>query len=192
MNAPKWLLPAALLAVLATTAILIWRPRKGGGETPKQLTPDAGNSIPPHDKQKGIPPDVLAALDGATSWVLLSLQPGPYREAPDKFHDYPVLGRVPLEDPKVAVSTIRDLVKAGEAWNGMVAMCFDPRHGLSAVLKDGRRIEFVICYACSQADLYVDGTQVNGVLFADSTFTPDPGTLNGLLRSHNIPLSGRN
>lgn len=133
-------------------------------------------------------PDVLAALPDATSWTLLSIDPGPYKKTADEFHGYPVLGRLPLSNSKATLNAIHEIVEAARNWDNSIALCFWPRHGLSAILKDGRRVDFVICYECVQAKMFVDGEFGDIVHFGTKRTKISPAPLNDLLKAHNIPM----
>ncbi len=89
----------------------------------------------------------------------------------------------------MAISAIQEIADAGRKWDSVFASCFDPRHGLSAVLKDGRRIDFVICYDCSEVRLYGDGKEPGSVFFGGTEAHPTPDRLNQLLKDNEIPMS---
>jgi hypothetical protein len=106
--------------------------------------------------QNRIPATAAAMLEKSDSFELLSLNPDHQQKTAKRdFHGYRVLGKVVVTDTE----TRRGLVPAfqrGVAENqGMVAACFNPRHGIR-VTRNGQRADFVICFECAQVQLYGD------------------------------------
>jgi len=98
------------------------------------------------------PSPQLRLLDGAPRVELFTLRPASARMEPvepnvELFHDYPVLGRATLNDPRRASELARLIQRGLDASDGSAAMCFIPRHGLR-VERDGESLELVICYEC--------------------------------------------
>ena len=123
--------------------------------------------------QGGERPDgVLAALADPERVELLALHPYPYQleggeDGLELFHEYGVLGRAELEDG-VGGNELLALIEQGiEESNGMVAACFNPRHGLR-VAADGSTWELLICYECLSMQVYRDGERVEGHRTAES------------------------
>lgn len=130
MNRPRGIILSAIGGVYASGAILIIRRQSQPPSQETQRVTTEDDRV--YRYLEGFPADIVKALPSATSWTLLSLNPGPYRKADDEFHEWPVLGRLILEDTKIAQETIQDLEQASQKWRGGVALCFDPRHGLAA------------------------------------------------------------
>ncbi len=85
----------------------------------------------------------LYSIDGR------DLPPAVPRPAGETFHDYPVLGKVVVEDPGRRQALI-DAFNAGIARsNGELAKCFWPRHGIRAET-GGATVDYVICFECLQ------------------------------------------
>lgn len=114
-----------------------------------------------------IPPAALRALESDSNLVLYSLNPdrfvllenGNVEPVPDSepnFRGYRILGQTVLTSPesrRVAVSTVR---KAVRNWDGGIASCFQPRHGVRATDASGTH-DFLICFECQQVYVYSPG-----------------------------------
>ena len=172
-----WLI--IIMAVLATSAgtfaLLSWGQSSRDGavahtRTPKRLS-DASRRI----------------LDESERFVLLSLDPvqskEPSTEAAEKFHSYPVLGRVEIKDANQKHRLLRALYKGVEDSDGTVARCFNPRHGIRAV-SGTNWIELVICFECSYMQEYGTGSRHG------ATTTGSPGeTFNRVLKDAGVPIT---
>lgn len=136
----------------------------------------------------GLPAEVREALHSAQSWTLISIEPGNRDPRPedlarkDFLHGYKVLGRLPLKDAKPVIEEM-DRIDRGKMDNTS-SMCFYPRHALEGRMRDGRKLELLICYECGNLKVYVDGEMTE--LFAFRSISPDP--LNNLLKENGIPL----
>jgi hypothetical protein len=109
---------------------------------------------------------LLAALDGSERVEILALDPrlvdvATLPEGYVHFHGYLVLGRVGVDSPSDRDAIVNLVHRGVRFWGGGVALCFNPRHGLS-VTKDGVTTDFVICFECSQIEVFVDGAQQEG------------------------------
>lgn len=123
----RWLLLLLLLSVGAVVAIFVGYPqtyRTVG--TPDQLT--------------------LYSLD------FRAFEPGATVVAKTQlFHGYPILGKMEIAE---AEQRLEIHVAVTNAIGGdEFAACFWPRHGLR-VVQDGRITDYVICFHCSQVEIY--------------------------------------
>jgi len=105
---------------------------------------------------KPLPADVDALLDKADTIELISLSPERLREAaPTDFHGWGVLGRTTIKAGEKAA--VLAALRAGIRGNdGMVAGCFNPRHGILATA-GGRTVALVICFECMSLQVREDG-----------------------------------
>ena len=116
--------------------------------------------------------DPIKPLQDATSIELYSLDPMDRTgfDSNTGFHGWKVLGTTLVDDP-ATLAGLTDALSSGIAENdGMVAACFDPRHGIRATV-DGRQYDYVICFHCYSARWYTDGDQNQGFL---TTGSPQP------------------
>jgi hypothetical protein len=84
----------------------------------------------------------------------------------EEFHGYGVLGQAPLRDQASRNELIATIERGIEASSGMVAACFNPRHGLSVTV-NGSTWDLLICYECLSMQVYRDGEEQNGHLTAE-------------------------
>jgi len=71
----------------------------------------------------------------------------------EKFHGYPVLGKVEITDVDRRKEIVAALKKGMARSDGKMAKCFWPRHAIRAVEK-GRTIDCVICFECYQLEVH--------------------------------------
>lgn len=130
-----------------------------------------------------VPASVRAALAGAKSLELYSLDPSRQEDVPkDNFHDWKVLGKTNIahaEQRKQLISALQNGV--AESF-GAAAACFNPRHGIRAV-HEGKTVDLVICFECFQVQIFV-GEEQDSVLLTDS---PQPA-FDKLLTDAGVPL----
>lgn len=69
------------------------------------------------------------------------------------FHSYKILGQVDLTRTDQGTALAGYLLEHTEYPQGLIAGCFEPRHGLR-VVEDGNPTDYVICFSCSQFDWY--------------------------------------
>lgn len=117
------------------------------------------------------PSGVLAALADADSVEVLALHPYPYQLEKDggdleQFHGYGILGRASLGNQASGNELVALIERGIEASNGMVAACFNPRHGLSVTV-GGVDWDLLICYECLSMQVYRDGKKQDGHLTAE-------------------------
>lgn len=96
----------------------------------------------------------MPILDAAEQVTLYSIdgrdfEPGQAPKAEEKFHGYPVLGKIVFTDAEKCNAVVGTLNEGLAQSDGKIAACFWPRHGMRAE-KKGRTIDYVICFECSQ------------------------------------------
>ena len=132
-----------------------------------------------------IPDQARAILEKARQFDLLSIghDPSPKKPAED-FHGWPVLGKTTIKDPNTRKQLVAALEKGVEENKGDVMKCFNPRHGIR-VTHGGMTADFVICFECFQAEVFVAGEKERRFLITDS---PAP-VFNQTLQQANVPLT---
>lgn len=119
-------------------------------------------------------------------------EPKPLKTAFGDLHGYPVLGicKITASDELAVVrKAVSSLDAAGHRWGGAIAACFDPRHGVR-IRSGGMTYDLLICYECSQVQIFRGDTREGDIYFAlsDDTSSPSPEALNRILTSHAIAL----
>ncbi len=129
---------------------------------PNQLTP-----------QNRIPEQVEQLLSKCETFELYSLDPkrefdgeGKLVPVKDGFHRWKVLGKTEVKDKGEQKKLADTLRLAAEDNFGMVAGCFNPRHGIR-LKGDGKTVDLVICFECLSVEVYVDGEAKKGFLTTD-------------------------
>lgn len=118
----------------------------------------------PVGKPAPVASDVATILDAPDRLEILALEPyhGRRGGASDfdagLFHGHQVLGSALLPDAETRRDLIKLVYQGLHDSHDMKARCFNPRHGISAT-RDGRTVELVICYECSQVDIHGPGAQ---------------------------------
>ena len=79
-----------------------------------------------------------------------------------------------------------DLAAAAEESEGDAAACFNPRHGLR-VTRNGKTIDFVICFECFQVKVFGGDKDEGGFRITD---TPQP-SFDKVLRDAKVPLAAK-
>jgi hypothetical protein len=128
-------------------------------------------------------PSVLGALRGPGRLELLSLDPSEKRqESTDRFHGWKILGQTTVRDKGGVVKAIE---KGVADWDGLVARCFRPRHGIR-VQSGSSIVELVICFECGLILTYVNGD------WSESVYTLESAqpTLDSVLKKANVRLPG--
>lgn len=121
--------------------------------------------------------------------TLYSLDPCPADEAKgansqESFHGYPVLGKLEVTDSTERRTLMAALIAAVEP-GGKGSKCFEPRHGIR-VVENGRLVEYVICFKCSNYVEFTDGKKKGHGGSIDSE--PQP-TFNKLLTDAGIRIA---
>jgi hypothetical protein len=153
-----------------------------------------------------------AILDNSETFVLVSIDPMPpfpenhidsltnlfndkeelhtnnaqsKKDTRERFHDYPVLGRTEIKDPKRRSELLKALYRGVRKFRGGVPACFEPRHGIIAN-RGTNKVELVICFECEQVAEYADGNH------AWSLMSKAPRELfNRTLSEAGVPLAKR-
>jgi len=89
----------------------------------------------------------LYSIDGR------DFEPGKEPKVEEKFHGYPVLGKIEVKDLEKRKEIIATLKQGMARSDGKMAKCFWPRHAIRAVEK-GRTIDCVICFECYQLEVH--------------------------------------
>jgi hypothetical protein len=133
-----------------------------------------------------IPEGARAALEEADQFELLSLDPNPQPEkSGDDFRGWKVLGRTPVGDSDTRKELVAALTKGAGESDGMVAGCFNPRHGIRAT-REGEAVDLVICFECLQVQVYAGAGRAGSFL---TTRSPQP-VFDRVLREAGVPLAG--
>jgi hypothetical protein len=72
---------------------------------------------------------------------------------PDRFHGFGVLGKTELREPKLQARLVAAIAEGIRANTGLMANCFNPRHGIHAV-RGTQAADLVICFECSSLRIY--------------------------------------
>lgn len=120
----------------------------------------------------------LYSIDGRDPPLRGNTQPS------ETFHKYPVLGKVEFVGPQQSREMVANLKKAVERGTEPMASCFWPRHAIRAV-ENGKTIEFILCFECSQFAEFIDGTKSPNRPI-DSTMQP---AFDNPLQAAGVPLA---
>lgn len=154
------------------------------------LIPPPENKVVPNRYK----PQDLAPFMEAETWTLFALDPmdfehkekwaiakGTKPPEPPKaglFYGYEILAQREMTDPAPLRTALQDLDLAGQHWEGAVAGCFNPRHGIH-LTKAGHLHEILLCYECGEAILIRNGQGVGNIMFGGRYGKdPDPAILN--------------
>jgi hypothetical protein len=107
--------------------------------------------------------DPLAQLNTPQQLTLYSIdgrdfEPGEEPKTDEKFHGYPVLGKVEITDESKRRELITALRDGFDHSDGKMAKCFWPRHALR-LEENGRTIDIVICFECYQVEVRPNPTR---------------------------------
>jgi hypothetical protein len=134
-------------------------------------------------KENKLPPEAEQALRAPAKITLYSLEPWDLSTPRGKtLYGVKILGQTEL-DGKRSATAIAEFKAAVANWDGMIAMCFDPRHAIR-VTAQGHTYDFLLCYECRQLYIYKDEGLLTSLGAAGS-----PKVLNDLLSAARIPLS---
>jgi hypothetical protein len=143
-----------------------------------------GASARSDEKENKIPDDLRTILEKAEQFELLSLSPERLQEKPkDAFHDWKVLGKTTVKSAETRDQLVTAFKKGVAANKGIVAACFNPRHGIR-VTADGKTTDFVICFECFQVQVFVGDKQDRGFLI---TASPQV-VFDNVLKEAKVPL----
>lgn len=116
---------------------------------------------------------------------ILALDPGGFGMVEDGFHGYEVLGRAPLEDPGDRARLVALLEQGVNESDGMVAACFNPRHGIRTE-REGERVDVVICFECLQIVVHGPGDLETDLLTDDGV----AGAVSRIYRGRGLRIHG--
>jgi hypothetical protein len=144
----------------------------------------AQESSKPAPKLKNeLPEEVISALRSAGKATLYSLEPWEKAAAHDRtLHRYKILGQAELDQGRMR-SVIAEFEAVVSGWDGLIAMCFDPRHAIR-VTSGGATYDLLLCYECHQLYIYKDDR-----LVAKLGASGSPKKLNAMFLALNVPLS---
>jgi hypothetical protein len=173
------------LGTMAVILILTWKTWLWFAGTVQSPPAPVGSALPePTDPALMVWPQVARDLAQAESLTVYSIIPGqagpasPDADDSQLFHGYPVLGRARVTSPK-RIGRIAESLRRGVSF-GAGFSCFFPRHGVRADLRDGRRIDLVICYSCDRIEIH----GARGDLYVQPG--PSRDALNGVLRAAGV------
>jgi hypothetical protein len=136
-------------------------------------------------QENKIPDQAREILKKAGQFELLSIghDPSP-KEPTEDFRGWPVIGKTTIKDSNTRNRLVAALEKGVEENKGDSMKCFNPRHGIR-VTHHGMTADFVICFECFQAIVYIGGGKEHRFLITDS---PAP-VFNQTLRHAKVPLA---
>jgi hypothetical protein len=139
------------------------------------------------DRPNRLPEAVREVLADADRLELLSLDPkGGATPEPGRFWGWRVLGSTAIELPEVRQEVFTALERGIAENQGWMAFCFDPRHGIRAA-RGVELVELVVCFECSQVQIYTDGKWDGSVLIMGS---PEP-VFDRVLSAAGVPLADK-
>lgn len=134
------------------------------------------------DKNR-LPPSASLALSAPGNVILYSLEPEGEVDASEfRLHYFKILGETEL-DKKRTITAINAFKTAISNWDGVIAMCFNPRHAIR-IAAHNHTYDFLLCYECHQLSVYEDDKPLCGL-----GATGSPEVLNNLLTTAGIPLA---
>jgi hypothetical protein len=97
----------------------------------------------------------------------LPVEPNPPpAPGPPAFHDHRIVGQVEVADARQRERIVSLVYKGIRSSDGLVAACFNPRHGVRAT-REGRTVELVICFECLQINAYGPDGKEHGLMTSD-------------------------
>lgn len=141
-------------------------------------------TMPLQAEEKGLPEAALAILDKAEQLEVWSLDPVE-RGAKDDFHGWKVLGKTSVKNADTGKPLMSALKKGIADSDGIAAACFNPRHGVRAIV-DGKTVDLVICFECFSLQVF-EGDKKHSVL---TTRSPQ-ASFDQVLRDAKVPLPSK-
>jgi hypothetical protein len=136
-------------------------------------------------QENKIPDQARAILEKASQFELLSIGHDPLPKKPaEDFRGWPVIGKTTIKDPNTRKRLVAALKKGVEENKGDSMKCFNPRHGIR-VTHNGVTADFVICFECFQAIVYIGGGKEPRFLITDSPAS----VFNQTLQHAKVPLA---
>ena len=132
-----------------------------------------------------LPAPAVAILEQADGFELLALNPSRKLKAvKGTFHGYRILGTTFIKDAETRKKLVSAFEKGVAENQGVVAACFNPRHGIRAT-RNRKQADFVVCFECDQVQLF---GETQGEFLISST----PRALfDSVLRSSGVLLGDR-
>ncbi|MFT3882538.1 MAG: hypothetical protein QM703_23160 [Gemmatales bacterium] len=131
------------------------------------------------------PPSARQALENATTFELLSLNPiANTDKEKNEFYGFAVLGKTQVKVAGIRRQIVAAFQQAIDESEGLAAACFKPRHGFR-VAYEKKTFEFVICYECMQIAVYEDGKLLKRLFTTGNA----QGILDRALRDAGVPLA---
>lgn len=119
-------------------------------------------------KREEIPDLANEFLNKAEELTLFSLHPDYWNDPPkNNFHGHEILGQTAIKDKDTLKKLIASFRKGHEENEGEAAKCFLPHHGIR-IVRDGKTVDFVVCFTCFQVCVYVDGKEGGRFLISRS------------------------
>jgi hypothetical protein len=130
---------------------------------------------------------VRRTLDKADSFDLYSLEPEQTKgqASAEKLHDWPVLGKTTVSDPRQKRALLQRLDAAVAEPGKGGSNCFMPRHAIR-VDHYGDVVELLICFECGWVYVYVNGEQQHPHEEVERAAQP---AFDGALRDAGVPLA---
>jgi hypothetical protein len=107
-----------------------------------------------------------ALLDKAEKFVLYSIDPA-RRDEKDGYHGWHILGKSEVKDKAQRKEFADALRLSAEDNPGIVAACFQPRHGIRLTAGE-KTVDLVICFECLSVYIFINDKQVPGFLTTHS------------------------
>ena len=115
-------------------------------------------------KPNEVPAEARAVLESADELVLYALHPNEQVQGNERtlnLQEFVALGRATVKDDAHR-NVLKQLFRGVEDWNGMMAHCFMPRHGIRAI-KGDNTVDLVVCFECMQLYVYVDDQRLDTI-----------------------------
>ena len=142
-------------------------------------------------KSNNLPDEAVAAFKTGTKFVLFSLEP-PITRDPEKpqlkpeegHHGFAIFGSTELADAPSRASAVAAITDAVRGFDGLLALCFEPRHSLRVIAANGTTYDFVTCFECHQVYVYRGKKRIG-----TAGMTGSQKRLDDLLVAAKIPLA---
>ena len=108
----------------------------------------------PHVINVSVPDDAARALVQCSQLTLFSLDPAAVEDGSPvpRLEGFRILGQTVLTDQN-RIQVIQAVHGDIARWNGDMALCFYPRHGIEVINEDVH-YHFLICYECSALEVF--------------------------------------
>jgi hypothetical protein len=116
----------------------------------------AAVALPAWSQDKPAAKNFKSVFEKADAIVVYSLDPSFDNKEPDEskgFHGWKILGSTTVKDAKARAKIVAAVAKGLNDSDGTAAKCFNPRHGLRAMV-EGKPVDVVICFECLQMQFF--------------------------------------